>query len=146
MTLEPATIPLDVKVIIFGGRATYYRLAAMDPDFSELFKVAADFDDRIDREKKNIADFSRLLAGIASKENLKPLNKSGMAAAIEHAVRMTDDQERITLRVGPLADLLREANYIANKEKRRAIVRDDVRTAIEQQTKRVDRILSLIHI
>ena len=145
VTLEPATIPLDVKVIIFGGRSTYYRLAAMDPDFSELFKVAADFDDRIDREKKNIADFSRLLAGIASKENLKPLNKQGMAAVIEHAVRMTDDQERITLRVGPLADLLREANYIANKEKRRAIGRDDVRTAIEQQTKRVDRIRQRNH-
>ncbi len=145
VTLEPATIPLDVKVIIFGSRSTYYRLAAMDPDFSELFKVAADFDDRIDREKKNIADFARLLAGIVKKENLKALNKSGMAAVIEHAVRMTDDQERITLRVGPLADLLREANYVANKEKHRAIGREDVRTAIEQQINRVDRIRQRNH-
>jgi len=132
-------------VIIFGGRSTYYRLAAMDPDFSELFKVAADFDDRIDRGKKSIADFSRLLAGIAKKENLKPLNKSGMAAIIEQAVRMTDDQERITLRVGPLADLLREANYVANKAKHRAIGREDVRTAIEQQINRVDRIRQRNH-
>ncbi len=140
VTLEPATIPLDVKVIIFGSRSIYYRLAAMDPDFSELFKVAADFDDRIEREKKNIADFARLLAGIADKENLKALNKSGMAAVIEHAVRMTDDQERMTLRVGPLADLLREANYVAGKAGHRVIGRDDVRSAIEQQIKRVDRI------
>jgi lon-related putative ATP-dependent protease len=145
VTLEPATIPLDVKVIIVGSRSIYYRLAAMDPDFSELFKVAADFDDRIAREKKNIADFSRLLAGIAANENLKALNRSGMAAVVEHAVRMTDDQERMTLRVGPLADLLREANYVAGKQGHRVIGREDVRTAIEQQINRVDRIRQRYH-
>ncbi len=145
VTLEPATIPLDVKVIIVGSRSIYYRLAAMDPDFSELFKVAADFDDRIEREQKNIADFSRLLAGIASKENLKALNKSGMAAVVEHAVRMTDDQERMTLRVGPLADLLREANYVAGKQGHRVIGREDVRMAIGQQINRVDRIRQRYH-
>ena len=145
VTLEPANIPLDVKVIIFGNRSTYYRLAALDPDFSELFKVAADFDDRIERDKKNIADFTRLLAGITANENLKPLNKSGMAAVVEHAVRMTDDQERITLRVGPLADLLREANYVAVKASGRAIGREHVRGAIDQQIRRVDRVRERMH-
>jgi lon-related putative ATP-dependent protease len=145
VTLEPATIPLDVKVIIFGNRSTYYRLAALDPDFSELFKVAADFDDRIERDRKNIGDFTRLLAGITTKENLKPLNKAGMAAVIEHAVRMTDDQERMTLRVGPLADLLREANYLTVKGKARAIGREHVRNAIDQQIRRVDRVRERTH-
>lgn len=145
VTLEPATIPLDVKVIIFGNRSVYYRLAALDPDFSELFKVAADFDDRIERDRKNIADFTRLLAGIADNEQLTPLNKSGMAAVVEHAVRMTDDQERMTLRVGPLADLLREANYLTVKAGSRAIGREHVRAAIEQQIHRVDRIRERFH-
>ncbi len=145
VTLEPANIPLHVKVIIFGNRSIYYRLAAMDPDFAELFKVAADFDDRIERDKSNIANFTRLLAGITSKENLKPLNKTGMAAVVERAVRMTDDQERITLRVGPLADLLREANYIAVKANSKAITREHVRAAIDQQTRRVDRVRERFH-
>lgn len=145
VTLEPATIPLKVKVVIFGSRSVYYRLAAMDPDFTELFKVAADFDDRIERGANNISEFSRLLAGIAAKESLLPLNKTGMAAAIEHAVRMTNDQERITLRVGPLADLLREANYVAKKANRKAIGRQEIRDAIERQIKRVDRIRQRYH-
>lgn len=145
VTLEPATIPLKVKVIIFGSRSVYYRLAAMDPDFTELFKVAADFDDRIERKESNIANFARLLAGIADKEALLPLNKNGMAAAIEHAVRMTKDQERITLRVGPLADLLREANYVAKQAKRKAIGREEVRSAIERQINRVDRVKQRYH-
>lgn len=145
VTLEPATIPLKLKVIIFGSRSVYYRLAAMDADFTELFKVAADFDDRIEREESNITNFARLLAGIADKEALLPLNKTGMAAAIEHAVRMTKDQERITLRVGPLADLLREANYVACQAKRKAIGRDEIRSAIERQINRVDRVKQRYH-
>ena len=145
VTLEPATIPLKVKVIIFGNRSVYYRLAAMDPDFTELFKVAADFDDRIERKESNIANFARLLAGIADKESLLPLNKNGMAAAIEHAVRMTNDQQRITLRVGPLADLLREANYVAKQEKQKAIGREQVRSAIDRQINRVDRVKQRYH-
>ena len=145
VTLEPATIPLKVKVIIFGNRSIYYQLASRDADFAELFKVAADFDDRIERKQSNIADFARLLAGIADKEALLPLNKSGMAAAVEHAVRMTQDQERITLRVGPLADLLREANYVALQSKRKSIGRDDVRSAIERQINRVDRVKQRYH-
>ncbi|MEM7257904.1 MAG: AAA family ATPase, partial [Pseudomonadota bacterium] len=145
VTLEPATIPLNVKVIIFGNRSIYYRLASMDPDFSELFKVAADFDDRIERDRKNIGNFTRLLAGIAKKENLKPLNKTGMAAVVERAVRMTDDQERMTLRVGPLADLLLEANYVAVKAGSKAISREHVRDAIDQQIRRVDRVRERFH-
>ena len=93
VTLEPATIPLKVKVIIFGNRSIYYQLASRDADFAELFKVAADFDDRIERKQSNIADFARLLAGIVEKEALLPMNKTGMAAAVEHAVRMTQDQD-----------------------------------------------------
>ncbi len=145
VTLEPATIPLDVKVVIFGSRSIYYRLAAMDPDFGELFKVAADFDDRIERDPDTIAEFTRLLAGIVRQEKLKPLNKSGMAAVVEQAVRMTDDQDRMTLRVGPLADLLREADYIATKAGGKAIGREHVRAAIEQQVYRVDRVRQRMH-
>ena len=73
------------------------------------------------------------------------MNKTGMAAAVEHAVRMTQDQDRITLRVGPLADLLREANYVALQAKRKAIGRDDVRSAIERQINRVDRVKQRYH-
>ena len=50
MTLEPEPIPLDVKVILMGDRQLYYLLAQGDPDFNELFKVAADFDDDFVRD------------------------------------------------------------------------------------------------
>jgi predicted ATP-dependent protease len=44
VTVEPEPIPLKVKVILLGDRLLYYLLYENDPDFSELFKVAVDFD------------------------------------------------------------------------------------------------------
>ena len=50
--LEPEPIALDIKVVLTGDRQLYYLLAAYDPDFRELFKVAADFDDEFMRAKQ----------------------------------------------------------------------------------------------
>jgi len=48
-SLEPEPIPLDVKVVLLGERQLYYLLSALDPEFSELFKIAADFEEEIER-------------------------------------------------------------------------------------------------
>ena len=49
VSLEPEPIPLEVKVVLFGDRLLYYLLQSYDPEFNELFKVAADFEEVIDR-------------------------------------------------------------------------------------------------
>ncbi len=46
VTLEPQPIPLDAKIILLGDRMLYYLLQAYDPEFLDLFKVAADFEGR----------------------------------------------------------------------------------------------------
>jgi hypothetical protein len=48
LTLEPEAVPCDLKVILIGDRDTFYLLTEHDPDFAELFKVAADFEDTSD--------------------------------------------------------------------------------------------------
>ena len=42
VSLEPEPIPLRVKVDLIGDRRLYYMLAGADPEFDELFKIAAD--------------------------------------------------------------------------------------------------------
>jgi hypothetical protein len=44
-SLEPQSIPLKVKVILLGERILYYLLNMLDPEFNDLFKVGADFED-----------------------------------------------------------------------------------------------------
>ncbi|MFQ6018148.1 MAG: AAA family ATPase, partial [Kiloniellaceae bacterium] len=69
--LEPEPIPLDVKVVLVGERLLYYMLCQLDPEFGRLFKVAADFDERIDRDERNNLHYARLVATLVRKENLK---------------------------------------------------------------------------
>ncbi|MEO1403516.1 MAG: ATP-binding protein [Cyanobacteria bacterium J06635_1] len=54
VSLEPEPVPLDVKVVLIGDRKLYYLLQAYDPEFSELFKVPADFEDRMERSVENV--------------------------------------------------------------------------------------------
>lgn len=39
ISLEPESIPLNIKVILLGDRRLYYLLAQADPEFHELFKL-----------------------------------------------------------------------------------------------------------
>ena len=49
ISLEPEAIPLDIKIILFGDRETYMLLQNYDPEFEELFKVTADFENEMPR-------------------------------------------------------------------------------------------------
>lgn len=42
VSLYPEPIPLNVKVVLIGEPILYYLLYPLDPDFTELFKVAVD--------------------------------------------------------------------------------------------------------
>ncbi len=139
-TLEPEPIPLDLKVILFGDREIYYLLAAIDPDFSRLFKVQADFDDSISRNDENNLAFAALIASIVETHTLKPVAASGVARMIEEASRMADDGDKVSIEVGHIADLLREADYWAGKAGRAQIEADDVARAVEGRIQRADRL------
>ena len=65
VTLQPQPIPLDVKVVLLGDPTIYYLLSRSDPDFPELFKVAADFDDQLPRNHGNTARYGQMIADTA---------------------------------------------------------------------------------
>ncbi|MGB5949456.1 MAG: AAA family ATPase [Parvibaculum sp.] len=139
VSLEPEPIPLDLKVILLGDRYLYYMLSNLDPEFSQLFKVAADFEDEIDREAENDLLYARLLAGMCRKEELLPLDRSGVGRVIERASRLAEDAEKITTAMWPIEDLLREADFVARSESKACISARHVDAAIEAQIARADR-------
>lgn len=139
-TLEPEPIPIDLKVILIGDRQLFYVLRAYDPDFGDLFKVSADFEDRVVRDADSMRDFARLFAAIAARHALLPLQRGAVAELIEYASRLAADAERLSVHLGNLRDLVREADYWARQQNHAHIERDDVRVAIEQQIRRADRL------
>lgn len=140
VSIQPTDIPLAVKVVLFGDQRLYHALAAADPDFGDLFKVAADFDDIMERDDEHDALYARLIATIQKKETLRPLDRKAVERVIEHCSRIVEDKDRVTTRVGLVADLLREADYQARERGHKTVVRDDVEAALEAARRRSDRI------
>ena len=139
VTLKPEPIALSVKVILVGEPFIYYLLSTLDPEFSTLFKVAADFDDRLTRDDKTEERFPRLLAGMIARVGLRPLDRAGVAAVLERASRLVEDSEKLSLDLERMADLLREADHIAGQKGLDTVSRTEVAEAVTQQRRRASR-------
>jgi lon-related putative ATP-dependent protease len=140
VSLEPEPIPLDVKVVLVGDRSLYYLLHAYDPELGELFKVAVDFEDDVTRSTQTDVHYAQVIAEIARREQLRPLDRGAVARAIERGARLVGDADKLSLRMRELADLLREADYWAGVAGRAVIQIDDVQQAIDTGERRTDRI------
>jgi len=138
--LEPEPIPLAAKVVLIGDRELYYLLQAMDPEFEELFRVAAEFDDRMPRDHDHHLMMAQLLGTIARQEQLKPVAADGVARLIEESARRAGHGSRLSAQVRRTADLMREANYCAAEAGHPMIRAADVQCAIEQRTRRSSRV------
>ena len=139
VTLEPDAIPLDLKVILLGDRYLYYMLSNADPEFAELFKVAADFEDEIDRGDENDLLYARHLAAAARAEELLPLDRSAVGRMVERSSRMVEDAEKLTTVMRPITDLMREADYLAREENATVVTASHIDAAVEAQIGRADR-------
>ena len=143
-SLEPAPIPIDIKIVIIGDRQLYYELHQLDPDFSELFKVEADFDEEISHNAENNFLYARLLATRCRKLNLKEIEKEAVNNILQYSSRLAGDSEKLSTKLRSITELLIEADYWAKKSSHEFITNDDVTDAIKAQTLRISRIQNLI--
>ncbi|VAW67363.1 ATP-dependent protease La Type II [hydrothermal vent metagenome] len=144
VTLEPEPIPLKIKIILLGDRGTYYTLHEIDPDFPELFKVEADFEEEIWRSEESTLKYARLIASRARKFELKDLNAAAIARIIEFSSRLANDTDKLSTRLRTIDDLLIEAQYHAQQSNRKLITNIHVQQAIDAQIERTCRIQGLI--
>ncbi len=144
ISLEPEPMPLDIKVVLLGDRMIYYLLSQYDPDFNELFKVAADFADEVERSPETHLAYAHLIASIVRKEKLRPMDRHAVGAVIDHAARLVSDSERLTAQIQAIVDLLQEANYCAAEANAERIGAEHVRQAIDAQIFRLDRVAKLM--
>lgn len=140
VSLEPEPIPLDVKVVLLGDRMMYYMLFAYDPDFSELFKVPADFETHLVRSPENDFLYARMIATMVRDAGLMPFDKAAVAAVIQHSMRMVEDAGKLSTHMRNIADLLSEANYWAAEAGHSVATEEDIHKVIATQIERVDRV------
>ncbi len=128
-TLKPEPIPLQVKVVMIGDRQMYDLLYRHDHDFPKIFKVLADFDSMMRLTSAHAGDILSVLRKVSADEGLKNLDRGGMAAMLEEAVRMARWRRRFSSRFSDLADLLREASFHAAADQAEVVGRRHVDAA-----------------
>lgn len=140
VSLDPEPIPLAVKVVLIGPPMLYYLLSELDSDFPELFKIAAEFDDRVDRTPETVGLFARLIASAARRERVRPLDRAAVARTIEEAARLSGDAAKLSARLRGFTDLLHEADHAAALGGKDTIRVEEIEAAIAARRRRSDRL------
>ncbi|HRQ12991.1 MAG TPA: Lon protease family protein, partial [Promineifilum sp.] len=140
VSLEPEPIPLTVKIVLIGERLLYYLLSSNDPEFKELFKVSADFEDEMDRTLDSSLAYARIIAEVSRSEGLRPFDRQAAARVVEYGSRLVDDAHKLSTHMQSVTDILREADYWASEARRDIVTREDVQQALDTQIVRAGRV------
>ncbi|HTS52879.1 MAG TPA: AAA family ATPase [Burkholderiales bacterium] len=140
VALEPEPIPLEVKAVLFGERILYYLLLAFDPEFGELFKIAADFEDDVPRSRETETLLARMIATLARREKLLPFDRGAVARMIEHGARLGPDSAHLSAHLERLVNLLREAEHGVRQVGGQRVDEAAVERALDRQERRAGRV------
>ncbi|MCP3850476.1 MAG: Lon protease family protein, partial [Gammaproteobacteria bacterium] len=145
LTLEPAPIPLRIKIILIGDRRIYHLLKQNDAEFNKLFKVNVDFSEEAARSDDMVFKYAHLIANLQRQEKVSPIERAAVERIIEQSSRLVDHGEKISLHMGELRDLVLEAEYYYRQRQTdntsqtiNTINLEDVNAAIEARTYRMD--------
>ena len=134
--LKPEPIELNVKVVLIADTYLYQLLGYYDEDLGKIFKVRADFDTTMANNDQNIQQFAGFIKMVTEEEQLKPFDRTAVAALVEQAVRMTGRQEKIATTFPAITDLIREADFWATQDQQANVSGEHVDRAIEARIKR----------
>ncbi len=131
--LKPEAIDLRVKVVMIGDSYIYDALYHMDDDFKKIFKVKAEFDVVMNRTQETLSQYSAFIRRISRDENLLPFDRTGVAAVVEHGVRLAGRQKKLSTEFHRITDVLREASYTAKKNGKDRVTETEVEQAISDR-------------
>ncbi len=134
--LKPEPIDTHVKIILIGDRDMYELLYDFEEDFRKIFKVRVEFDEEMTWSDEIIREYAGRLRKISNDESLCPFDRTAFASILEHGVRLAGRRGKITARFFDLADLAREACYVARNEKQEIVTAGHVRKALDAKVER----------
>lgn len=132
-TIRPEPIPINVKIVLTGDPWLYELLYIYDDRFQKLFKVKAHLDDRMNKDDDNILKCARLVAKFCQDNECRHMDRTGFARLIEYSMEKTEDREKLSLEIGDIGDLIREANYFAGIDQSDRIRAEHVERAIDKR-------------
>jgi predicted ATP-dependent protease len=140
---QPEPIPLNLTIILMGQPATYYALYNYDPDFRRLFTVKADFAADMAATVDNVHHLAHTLA-TASVKCRRP-SGGAVAALLELAAELAEDQNRLSTRLGELLAVLKESEVWAEAENATFVERRHILSALSARRERAQGPSDLMH-
>jgi lon-related putative ATP-dependent protease len=134
--MKPEPIDVHVKVILIGDREMYELLYNFEDDFKKIFKVRVEFDEEMNWNESVIRHYAGRLRKLSDDEHLSPFDRTAVAAILEHGVRCAGRRGKITARFFDLADVAREASYVAAQENREVVSAEHIRRALDAKIER----------
>ena len=134
--LKPEPIDIDVKIILIGDRHMYELLYEYEEDFRKIFKVRVEFDEEMVMSDAVVRQYGGRLRQLSEQEGIGPFDRTAVAAMMEYGVRQAGRRNKVTARFPELADLAREAAYIARQEGATLVSDPHVRRAREARIER----------
>ena len=134
--LQPEPVEMDVKIVMIGDRALYDVLHDADEEFRKIFKVLADFDSEMPSGREQVQEFLSLMAKIVRDEKLPHVDRGGMAALVEEAVRLARNRRRISARFSDVADILREAAFLVGGKRKKTVGVEHIHAAVRARRDR----------
>ncbi|MEE9391076.1 MAG: AAA family ATPase [Planctomycetota bacterium] len=132
----PEPMPLNLKVIVIGSHGLYGALLENDMDFGKLFKVKADFESTLENTSENRKRYVDVLVHIIREEKLRDFDRGALERILIESGRYAGNRKRLTTIFTPVADLMREADYLAAADGAKVVSCALVRKAIEEKRHR----------
>lgn len=140
-SLQPEKIPLKVKVVLLGDPEIYYMLQDYDQEFTELFRVLADFDRHLDKSDDNLIEYAQLIRQRAIKNQYPEVTNDAILELVRYALRRAEHQHKISANIVQVNDLLDEAVYFWKKQsEQKTLTASFVLQALAAQKRRTGRI------
>ena len=137
ISIEPASIPLQLKVILMAEPEIYYEILEVEPELGSIFKIRADFTDTLQRNDENEQAYMQLIADYVQADKLLPFDRSALAALLTDSSRQAEDQSSLSLHASTLGDLIREAHHHAFKADDKMVSEKHVNQALHHRQYRL---------
>ena len=137
ISIEPAAIPLDIKIVLLAEPEIYYEILELEPELGSIFKIRADFTDTLQRNDKNEQAYMQLIADYVQADKLLPFDRSALAALLTDSSRQAEDQSSLSLHALTLGDLIREAHHHAFKADDKMVSEKHINTALDHRKYRL---------
>ena len=144
MTLTPAPIPLNVKVILLGSRELFYTLQDYDPEFEQLFGVLVDFDYELPLNRSNVEDFIACILLHLQDHGFNDIEPEAVRYLLEYSLRLSEHQNKLSAKFSAVIDMINQAVFFAKQAHASVFTAAHLHTAKMEHHQRVSRVATTL--